>query len=188
MSELDVERLAQAMCEASHEDWNRYEDQKANWRYAQKVVAVYARLAESRDGLAMRAEALRVSGLAEMVHARSGTLEYSEADRTLVWTDRIGPDEYGASAIVADHVLPWFGRLIAEAADPQNTLAEYHRLAESRPRDGLAEALREIVDCWNSIGWFDGATPNHTAMRLHDALRLDDLTEKASALLAKDPE
>jgi hypothetical protein len=57
MSELDVERLARAMCEASHEDWHRYEDQKANWRYAQKVVAEYARLAESRpsDGLAVAA-------------------------------------------------------------------------------------------------------------------------------------
>jgi hypothetical protein len=67
---------------------------------------------------------VRVSDLAEKVHAMSGALEYSEADRTLVWTDRIGPNEYGASAIVADHVLPWVGRLIAEAADPQNRLAE----------------------------------------------------------------
>jgi hypothetical protein len=49
---LDLERLARAMCEASHEDWNRYEDQKANWRYAQKVAAIYARLADPRDELA----------------------------------------------------------------------------------------------------------------------------------------
>jgi hypothetical protein len=57
--------------------------------------------------------------LAELVHERSGVLEYDERNRTLVWTDRLTAKEYGASAVVAVAVLPWFGRLIADAANPR---------------------------------------------------------------------
>jgi hypothetical protein len=129
-----------------------------------------------------------MSDLAEKVHAMSGALEYSEADRTLVWTDRIGSHEYGASAIVADHVLPWVGRLIAEAADPQNTLAE------SRPSDRLAAALHSIGGEFcqpfttpeEEPGWPGGhpvAMHNSQAAAIRAAL-----AEADSAAPAKDPE
>lgn len=50
--------------------------------------------------------------LGAWVLERSGDLSYDEDERTLVWTDRIGPNEYGAAAIVAVNVLPWFGRVV----------------------------------------------------------------------------
>lgn len=68
----------------------------------------------------------RLEDLAAFVHDRSGVLEYIEDARTLVWTDRIGPNEYGVSQVVASYVLPWLGRIIG-------------RLAAARPdpaRDG----------------------------------------------------
>jgi hypothetical protein len=75
----------------------------------------------------------RAEGLREAVHNRSGALEYIKSNRTLVWTDRIGLREYGASAIVADHVLPWFGELIERelAATPPAEGLDVERLARA---------------------------------------------------------
>lgn len=36
-------------------------------------------------------------------------LEYEWRDRMLIVTERLGPDEYGASSVVATNVATWFG-------------------------------------------------------------------------------
>lgn len=43
-----------------------------------------------------------------------GVLEYDGETRRLIWTDKIGPNEYGASAIVGEYVLPWVGKFIID--------------------------------------------------------------------------
>ena len=44
---------------------------------------------------------------AETLEYDTGTLEYDPANRWLIWTERLGPDEYGAAAIVARDVPEW---------------------------------------------------------------------------------
>ena len=45
----------------------------------------------------------------------AGSLEYDADNRWLVFTELIGPDEYGNAAIVAENVPAWFGSRLLQA-------------------------------------------------------------------------
>jgi hypothetical protein len=79
------------------------------------------------------------------------TIEYDSDHRWLVITERLGPNEWGASAIVAENVKRQTGVSIVAALNAARLVSQWHDSIGSGPIEELNAELGELGDLLRAI-------------------------------------